>query len=313
MPSYHEELTVRLAMGMGEVDESVRDRHAKFLLSRQNEDGGFSGRAGGSDLYYTGFALRALAILGELHGPPAEQVAKFLTSRMTGKEGIVDFLSLVYGAKLLESAAGIDPFAGVSAQWRESVAQTLETLRRPDGGFAKAAEGMASSTYHTFLVLVGLDLIGMPIPEPERIEKFLLSQEAPEGGFREIRASKRAGTNPTAAAIGGLRIVGGLTEDVIEGTLDFLCEMQNDEGGLRANTRIPISDVLSTFTGMLTLADLDALHEVDTDAALRYVQGLEQPKGGFLGAAWDEVVDVEYTFYGLGCLALLHMPAEDFT
>ncbi|MEX1040269.1 MAG: prenyltransferase/squalene oxidase repeat-containing protein [Pirellulaceae bacterium] len=313
MPSYHEELTVRLAMGMGNVQEEVRNRHAKFLLSQQNEDGGFSGREGGSDLYYTGFALRALAILGELHGPPAQQAAKFLTSRMTGKEGIVDFLSLVYGAKLLESAAGIDPFKGAPDHWQTSVAQTLETLRRADGGYAKAAEGMASSTYHTFLVLVGLELIGMPIPEPERIEKFLLSQESPEGGFREIRASKRAGTNPTAAAIGGLRIVGGLTEEVIEGTLDFLCEMQNDEGGLRANTRIPIADVLSTFTGMLTLADLGALDEVDTDAALRYVQSLEQPGGGFLGAAWDEVVDVEYTFYGLGGLALFHMPAEDFT
>jgi geranylgeranyl transferase type-2 subunit beta len=62
---------------------------------------------------------------------------------------------------------------------------------------------------------------------------------------------------------------------------------------------------------MLTLADLGALDEVDTDAALRYVQSLQQPSGGFLGAAWDEVVDVEYTFYGLGSLALFHMPAGE--
>jgi geranylgeranyl transferase type-2 subunit beta len=32
---------------------------------------------------------------------------------------------------------------------------------------------------------------------------------------------------------------------------------------------------------------------------------LEFPTGGFRGAAWDDQADVEYSFYGLGCLALL--------
>ena len=32
---------------------------------------------------------------------------------------------------------------------------------------------------------------------------------------------------------------------------------------------------------------------------------LAQPAGGFFAAAWDTAADVEYTFYGLGCLALL--------
>jgi geranylgeranyl transferase type-2 subunit beta len=33
---------------------------------------------------------------------------------------------------------------------------------------------------------------------------------------------------------------------------------------------------------------------------------LEMPTGGFHAAAWDPAHDVEYTFYGLGCRALLH-------
>ena len=33
---------------------------------------------------------------------------------------------------------------------------------------------------------------------------------------------------------------------------------------------------------------------------------LEFPTGGFRGASWDEQADVEYTFYGLGILALLN-------
>jgi geranylgeranyl transferase type-2 subunit beta len=54
----------------------------------------------------------------------------------------------------------------------------------------------------------------------------------------------------------------------------------------------------------LTLADLGALNEIDVPAVHRYAKQLEQPDGGFLGAVWDHAADVEYTFYGLGTLAL---------
>jgi len=305
MPAYLEELTIRLGTGIGNLPPAVRDQHANYLKAAQQADGGFAGREGGSDLYYTGFALRGLAILGELQGDVAEQAAGFLKSRLAGQETIIDFLSLVYGAMLLDAAAGIDVFAEAAPNWRDAVAAALEKLRRDDGGYAKGEAGMASSTYHTFLVLLCRQLIERPLPQPERVVEFILSQQAEEGGFREIRASKRAGTNPTAAAIATLRILAALDDEIREHTLDFLVEMQTDEGGLRANTRIPIADLLSTFTGSLTLIDLDGLDEIDVAAARRFAEGLQLESGGFHGAVWDPAHDVEYTFYGLGCLALL--------
>lgn len=305
MPAYLPQLTVRLAEGIGELPEELRSKHTAYLCAAQRADGGFAGRQGGGDLYYTGFALRSLAILGELQGPMAERAAAFLRSKMTGRESIVDFLSLIYGAMLLDSAAGINVFAQAAENWRDAVAEALESLRRPDGGYAKGPEGAASSTYHTFLVLLCRELIERPIPEPQRVVEFILSQQAEEGGFREIKASKRAGTNPTAAAIGSLRILGALDEDIRAGTVDFLSEMQSDEGGLRANTRIPFADLLSTFTGCLTLLDLDAADAIDRKAALRFAQAMECEEGGFRGGELDPGHDVEYTFYGLGCLALL--------
>jgi geranylgeranyl transferase type-2 subunit beta len=81
--------------------------------------------------------------------------------------------------------------------------------------------------------------------------------------------------------------------------------MQTSEGGLRANTRIPIADLLSTFTGVLTLVDLDGLDAIDKSAVRRYVTQRQRDDGGYFGAAWDQAVDVEYTFYGLGTAALL--------
>lgn len=302
MPAYLEQLTIRIAEGIGLLPEPTRVLQTEYFRAAQKPDGGFGGREGGSDLYYTGFALRGLAILGELQGPVAERAAAFLKSRLGGQESIVDFFSLIYGAMLLQSAAGMDVFAQSQPNWREQVANWLETLRRADGGYAKGVEGQASSTYHSFLVVICLQLLGKLPPEPAKLLAFLRSQVSEEGGFREIKAGKRAGTNPTAAAIATLKILDALDENTRLDTIDFLLDMQTDEGGLRANTRIPIADLLSTFTGLTTLEDLAGLGEADLPAAERFVRSLMREEGGFHAAAWDPAHDVEYSFYGLAAL-----------
>ncbi len=305
MLTYLEDLTIRLATGVASLPEATRERHAAYFVKMQRDDGGFGGREGESDLYYTSFALRSLAVLGHLDGTLADRVATFLRGRMSGKENVVDFLSLIYAAAMLDSSAGIDVFGQAQDGWQDAVADSCEQLRRDDGGYAKGPEGAASSTYNTFLVILCLQLIQRPVRRPDQIVEFVLSQRGDEGGFREIRASKRCGTNPTAAAIGTLRILDALNEEICEETIDFLADMQMDEGGLRANTRIPIADLLSTFTAALTLQDLDGLDAIDDRAALRFAQSMQLESGGFHAAAWDDTADVEYSFYGLGCLALL--------
>ncbi len=312
MSSYLQNLTIRLATGMGNLPEDLRSLHTNYFLRAQKEDGGFGGRMGGSDLYYTSFALRGLSILGELYGEVAEKAASFLRGQLAGHQTIVDFFSLFYAANLLKVSAGIDIFVDSDPAWRDNVASFLATLRREDGGYAKAPEGHAGSTYHTFLVVLVLELLEKEIPDPREIVNFIESRRDPDGGWREIRASKRAGTNPSAAAVATLNILRQhdtnlpeMEHDTKELTLDFLCEMQTDEGGLRANTRIPIADLLSSFTGGLTLLDLDSFDELDVELLRKFVDSLQLPEGGFQAAAWDDAHDVEYSFYGLGCLALL--------
>lgn len=296
---------MRLAAGIERLPVDLRARHAGYLRGAQNADGGFSGRDGGSDLYYTSFALRSLAVLGELDTPAAERAAGFLRSRLSSQAAVVDFVSLIYSAALLEAAAGIDVFAEAAAGWRAAVDGALEQFRRDDGGYAKTADGHSSSTYYSFLVVLCRQLLGTPARDPERLAEFIRSRRREDGGFVEVGPMKRSGTNPTAAAIGLLKILDALDEVTRTDAVNFLLDMQTDEGGLRANTRIPIADVLSTFTGLLTLADLDALGEVDLAAARQFVEQLDLPGGGFRAALWDPGHDVEYTFYGLGSLALL--------
>jgi geranylgeranyl transferase type-2 subunit beta len=305
MLGYLEQLTLRLSKGVEQLDADVRTRHGGYLLAAQRDDGGFAGREGGSDLYYTGFALRSLAILGLLEGPVAERAAAFLRSRLVGHAPAIDVFSLVYSAALVESADGRDVFAECNPRWREALDATLEALRRPDGGYAKTDEGAAGSVYHSFLVLLCRQLLGSNQPEPRRLADFVLGHRRDDGGFVEMTMMKRSGTNPTAAAIAALAILAALDQPTREGAIDFLAEMQTDEGGLRANTRIPIADLLSTMTGLLTLADLGAADQIDQRAVRRFAESLQLPDGGFHGAAWDGGWDVEYTFYGLATLALL--------
>lgn len=301
---YLQELTLRLALGAAGLDPALRERHVDWLQNQQRPDGGFAGREGESDPYYTTFALRALWILDALDPKIGKQAANFLRARLAKKESIIDLISLIFGAAICEMAVGEVVIADDNLVWRDNVANLLATLRTEDGGFAKTPEGHAGSTYQTFLSMLCLELIEVPVPQPDRVESFLASQQHVDGGYLEIRAAKRPGVNPTAAAIGSLKTLGRLDRIDRNLTAEFLAEMQSDEGGFTANTRIPFADLLSSFTGLLTLSDLEASDRVNVDAVARYAQSMQSPDGGFVGFALDQTADVEYTFYGLATLAL---------
>ncbi len=304
-------LVVRLATGLEKLAIAERQRAIDFFLSRQQPDGGFCGRAGGSDLYYTAFALRGLAILGCEDEPMQKRTAEYLRGQLQQSVSVIDLISLVFAAKFLETWCAESVFADVAKGWPNSVADLFETFRRPDGGYAKTAEGRASSTYQTFLIALAYELLELPLPTPSNAAEFLLGQQRDDGGFVEIGVMRRSGTNPTAAAIGGLLVLEPqvsrplLSEKLSESVTDFLLSNITDEGGLRANTQIPIADLLSTYTGLQTVRDVGAWSEIDRVAALAFVEPLQQASGGYLAAAWDEVEDVEYSFYGTALRGLL--------
>jgi geranylgeranyl transferase type-2 subunit beta len=306
--SYLQSLNDTLAEGLARLPGEFRARHAAFLTAAQNPDGGFSGREGGSDLYYTGFALRSLSILDALTPAVCDRAAAFLRHSLTQPASVIDFFSLLYACLLIQASGGPDILAGSPADWPDRVAAALETFRTPDHGYAKAAGAVSGSTYHTFLVGLCYQLLGRSLPQPEEVVRFIRSRRREDGGFVEIAPMRRSGTNPTAAAVGVFHLIGGsagLTEEEREGVVGFLAAMPSLEGGLQANSRAPLADLLSTFTGAWTLHQLGALERIDTDAALGYAQSLELPQGGFKGGLWDLQTDVEYTFYGIGVLSLL--------
>jgi geranylgeranyl transferase type-2 subunit beta len=307
--TYLPRLTARLADGVARLPAERRQRHARFLLASQNPDGGFSGREGGSDLYYTGFALRGLAVLDALSPAVCARAAAFLRAGLQQQATVVDFFSLLYAALLVQASGGIDIFADSPADWPDRVAATLESFRTSDGGYAKGPGGTSGSTYHSFLVALCYQLLGREVPRPDRVVAFVLSRRREDGGFVEVAPMRKSGTNPTAAGVGLIQVAApelfAERPDVRDGVIDFLAEMPSAEGGLRANGRVPLADLLSTFTGAWTLAELGALDRLDAAEVRHYAEAAGRPAGGFTGGLWDEGVDVEYTFYGLGVLGLL--------
>lgn len=306
---YLHELTLRLALGAAALDNDVKKRHGDWLVAQQRSDGGFAGREGESDPYYTAFALRGLWILDRIDADIAKRAGDFLRARMQQRDSIIDLISLIFAAAICELSVG-EVVLGDDQHWRTNVTKLLSSLRTPDGGFAKTPEGRAGSTYQTFLSILCLELIEQPVDDAAAIESFLDSQALDDGGYREIRAAKRAGVNPTAAAIGTLKTLGRIQSasdrDRLRATAEFIGEMQSDEGGLTANTRIPFADLLSSFTGLLTLSDLQATDQVNVDAVVRYALSMQASGGGFVGFSLDQTADVEYTFYGLATLSLAH-------
>src|SRR5262249_43976969 len=133
MNQYLNDLNIRLTDGLARLPEAFRGRHARFLRERQNLDGGFSGREGESDLYYTGFALRGLAVLDGLTPEISGRAASYLRGCLSSRASVVDLFSLLYACLLVQASGGPDVLAGSAADWPERVAATLETFRTPDG------------------------------------------------------------------------------------------------------------------------------------------------------------------------------------
>ena len=300
------QLADRVAKGLKRISAERIARHRMFLLSQQTDSGGFKGREGDADLYYTGFAVRALAVTGGMDVESSRKVAEYLRTIDPMTLGVIDLLSWLYSALVVQTSDGTDLLRELPHDFVPRVMAGIENNRTADGGYAKTNEGALGSTYQSFMVSLTYELLGQKLPRRNAMVQFLFNRQRDDGGFVEIAPMKRSGTNPTAAAVALLRQLDAIESDIADDVLGFLTDVVSTEGGFQANTRIPFADGLSTFTGLLTAHDLGRRDLMPPDKILDWVtNSLELPTGGFRGASWDQQADVEYSFYGLGILGLL--------
>jgi prenyltransferase beta subunit len=280
----------------------------EFVLRQQNPDGGFRGRDGRSDLYYTGFALGALAALERPDTPPQSSVAvhkarEYLTSFNRKAD-----LDLVHLCCWIQSCAHLSQFGfDLATDTRDAVAR-LEPFRSANGGYHLVPAADWGTAYGAFLALGAYQDAGCPVPSPSRIVDSVRRLQTSAGGFLNellpgcLGSRAEGGTNTTAAAVGVLHELG---QGIDASAGQWLMARTHPQGGFFATSTAPIPDLLSTATGLHALALLGIPIQPLKERCVEFLDTLWTNQGAFHGHWADDQLDCEYTFYGL--LALGHL------
>jgi hypothetical protein len=266
-----------------------------YVESRLLADGGFAGRDGRSDLYYTAFALDSLAALNaRMDGSRAETYVHGF--------GVGTALDFVHRTSLARCWARL-PGLRVSTAWRRELAHSLEVCRAPDGGFHTVPTPAASSVTGTFLALGAYSDLGIVPPAARKLVASLDALRSRDGAFANEPGMKE-GT--TLASAGVIILRRRLRLPFPAELTDWLEARGHRDGGFLASPSAPFPDLLSTATALYALLLADRrLDRSRLDACLAFIEGLQEPDGGFCGQWTDTVTDTEYTFYALlslGCL-----------
>lgn len=297
------ELQGRIRAGLGRLNVDFRRRHRRFVASARASGGGFAGRGGRPDRYYTHFGLRAADALELDRGHELwTAAADFMEGLGRPPGDVVDCYCEAFSRALLAQRDCC------SANW-ESLPEVAAVCRGEATGGEGSSEGTgeAGSLYRAFLAAMTLELLGER-PSAEDVGRFVMERRCVDGGFSDTRGAERGSLNPTAAAVVLLCSVGKREQAAEAG--GFLAGLQRPDGGFPAHSEAPSSDLMSTFTALVALEDVGRLDGAEMGAAARFARELEAGSGGFYGAPQDREVDVEYTYYGLGVVGLLSYRAR---
>ena len=302
---FQAELLLRLGEGARALPERFRLRQSRYLMEVQQADGGFAGRRGGSDLYYTHFALSAAEVLGLEERLFWQRASEFLRARSAIARDLVECYALLTSNGLL-ARRGL----GLGREPLGAAEEVLSALRDPRGGFRSTSDS-PPAVYHTYIADLCYRLLGRKMPEVENSVAFVKAQKSADGGFLAGPSSGGlALTSPTAAAAVFLTCRGALETLEVWAAARFLISMQDASSGLLAHSAADGADLLSTFTALVSLDRLGAARGLDLGAVARFVRNLALESGGFRAGPSDDATDPEYAWYGLGALSLLSAVAH---
>jgi geranylgeranyl transferase type-2 subunit beta len=301
-------LDALLLEGVQRLSSGLRNRAADYVISMRQADGGYPGRSGGSDPYYTDFAMRILSQTRpeEIRHPATCAYAQW----NNGIANIPECFNRLSIAGLC--GVPLPPLAG----------DCLNRHHLPSGCFCRSLESTNASAYCTFLGALCEDTLAPAHPSLMGSFEAILRLQLPNGGFIDTGSDNAPQTNATSAAVGYLlraflsesRLTDAAMDTIsiaIDKAAEYLTGMQAKEGGFLAHSQAPYPDLLSTFTALATLIAMDRIKQVDLRKHVQFVGSLAHTKGGFSSCAVDTEPDIEYTCYGLGCLALVAITIQD--
>ncbi|HAU37478.1 MAG TPA: hypothetical protein DCX07_07130 [Phycisphaerales bacterium] len=265
---------------------------ARFVAGQLSDAGGFAGRDGQADLYFTHFAL---ACLGALGTAPPSAVAAWLETFGNG-----DDLDFVHRCALVRCRAHLDLPASVAQ--RRAMLDALNRHRSADGGFDLAVRAPRGSAYACYLALGAHQDLGADLHDPRGLARCLAALRTPDGGYANWPDSPAGSVPATAAA---LLVLHAISEPADRAARNWLAAQASEDGGFRAAPVAPTADLLSTAVALHALAETGGVPSACREPALAFALGLRQPSGSFRGHPLDDRSDCEYTFYALLALGQL--------
>jgi prenyltransferase beta subunit len=274
--------------------QSSADLVGGFFRERYDAGGGFVNRAGLPDLYYTVFGLEGMSAL---RAPiDAARTRAYLADFGDGAQ--LDFVHLSCLARCWANL----PEAGPPPDTRARLLDRLATYRTPDGGFNTDAGAADGTAYGAFVALGAYQDLKADVPDAEGLMRQLLTLTSADGALNNFPGAPFGLTTATAAGAAALRQFGMAVPPTFG---PWLLAQAHPQGGFRALPGTPIPDLLSTATALHALVGLHADISALKEPCLDFVDSLWTNRGGFYGHWEDDVLDCEYTYYGL--LALGHL------
>ena len=254
-----------LSDGLSKTSDTFRLLQLAWLRSMQNADGGFSGRQGPSDLYYTDFAVRCIVLLDRNSGI-LDHAKVYLSNWRRDPVDYVELFNLLNLSRMLHPPGGLQE----TACWRPPVIS-------------------APNAYDVFLHSLCREMRGDDIPLINGI----------------IDADHSEQSSLLAASVGKRIVEKTITEQEANQIAIQLAAFQSADGGFLAHKDAVGSELLSAFNVVLSLSFLGKMSLVNVPLLARYVRGCACASGGFGASPDDPERDIEYTYYGLGLLGLL--------
>lgn len=268
----------------------------KFIRSRSLESGAFADRADRADLYYTVFGMEALLAL---HAEP--DWARLTAWLETFGDGAgLDFIHLCCLARCWSAVPA--PVARLPEGSRIALLDRILSWRTPDGGFNQRAGAPRSSAYGCLLGWAAHYDLDAPLPPAGSLTDCLGSLAIPGGGYANEPGMVQGTVPATAAAVALHRHLRRIPPGDAGA---WLLAQQHPGGGFLAAPGAPIPDLLSTAVALHALDGMQVSFAAHKEALLDFIDTLWSAEGGFHGNWTDDVLDVEYTYYGL--LALGHL------
>lgn len=281
------------------LDEQGRDEVLQFLVSQQNEDGGFIDRGGRSDLYYSLFGGLMLRAWGEGQrgwSPKTEDRRPKYEATFPEREAvdgaILKLKQFVSQQSNSEVPGFIEKCCFVLLQkelktGRNSQIRALISLGK---SFWKERYSINLS-YRSFVLFLTLDAV-LPFRQ--------ILKAGAKRMFARTAIDQHSPCSEVAAKVFLQKMINQDGSEDQELLKSFACET----GGFKAFAHLNNADMLSTAVALFALnyagCDLRLLKPVCLDFI-----GQNFSDGAFLSGDGDTTADVEYTFYGLLALGVL--------